>query len=154
MGAVVEACNGVVDKFTGDGFLAHFGIINSEIDHALEACYCAIRMRNALTKINSTRYLVDQPVVMMGIGINTGLVAAGTISTMRKAEYTVLGSTVNLASRIEGLTKEFGVDCLVSDQTYSLVEEKLLFQQMPARVLRGISDPIKIHWLLPMNNWP
>lgn len=155
LGAVVEACSGEIDKFTGDGFLAYFGL-NSEttVNHAEEACWCAIRLRSALMNINSTRYGFDQTVVSIGMGIHSGLVAAGTISTINKKEFTILGSTVNLASRIEALTKFFGVDCLISEETAKRVQEKFVLQQMPPQRLRGVSEVATTNWLSPLNLWP
>ncbi|MBC7467371.1 MAG: adenylate/guanylate cyclase domain-containing protein [Bdellovibrio sp.] len=155
LGAVVEACAGEIDKFTGDGFLAYFGINSStEVNHAEVACWCAIRLRAALMVINSTRYGFDQPVVSIGMGIHSGPVAAGTISTLNKKEFTVLGSTVNLASRIESLTKFFGVDCLISEETSKRVQDKFVLKEMPPQRLRGVSETATTHWLSPLNIWP
>ena len=151
LGAVVEHCHGSIDKFTGDGFLAHFGVTEQVDNHAKNACECALRMRVALEKLNSTRYLALQPIVNIGIGINSGVVAAGTISTHGRQEFTVLGSVVNLAARIEGLTKYFGVDCLISTATQSGLNEAFLLQKMPERRLRGVEDSETTFWLLPMN---
>lgn len=148
----IEKQNGVVDKFTGDGFLAHFGITQANDSHALAACRAALGMRKALATINQQRHLSDQPVLSIGIGINTGPVAAGIISIGKKSEFTVLGRSVNIASRIENLTKDFSVDCLIADSTAKLVESELMLQQMPERQLRGVNEKAFVHWLLPMNN--
>jgi class 3 adenylate cyclase len=156
MGSIVEACGGTIDKFTGDGFLAHFGVLGREQEDvdakfAEAACWCAIRIRECLTEINLTRHIREQPTVEVGIGIHSGVVASGVISTFSKSEFTVLGTTVNTASRIESLTKEFSVDCLVSDDLYKLCSEKFDFQPMPVRILRGLKASRLTYWLLPTN---
>jgi adenylate cyclase len=150
LGDAVELSGGVIDKFTGDGFLAYFGV-PSQANHAENACRAALRMRATLSSINNARYGSELPVISIGIGIHSGPVAAGVIATKSKSEYTVLGSTVNLASRIEGLTKFFGVDCLLSETTEQLLKDTFLLQKMPPRALRGVTESIGTSWLLPMN---
>ncbi len=151
LGSTIEACNGTLDKFTGDGFLAHFGIDQSETDHVIDACQAAVEIRKALMKINTQRFIVNQPVIAAGVGIHSGAVAAGYVRTMAKREFTVLGSTVNLASRIEGLTKFFSVDCLVSSGVERHAKKQFQFQNMPIQSLRGVSQPQETFWLLPTN---
>ena len=138
LGAVVEACGGTIDKFAGDGFLAYFGTHNSTTKHADEACWCAIRMRNILVKINSFRYVTEQIIISTGIGIHSGQVAAGLISAFQKSEYTILGSSVNTAARVESLTKLFSVDCLISSSTVERLTHPFLIQKMPIKPLRGL----------------
>lgn len=147
----VESAHGTIDKFTGDGFLAHFGVSSPCESHAEAACKAALGMRRALTDINQQRHILDQPVVSLGIGINSGPLAAGHIQIGQKTEFTVLGRAVNIASRVESLTKEFSVDCLISDTTAQLVKDLFLLQPMPERQLRGINEKATVHWLLPMN---
>ncbi|RYZ69602.1 MAG: adenylate/guanylate cyclase domain-containing protein, partial [Proteobacteria bacterium] len=147
----VESCKGTIDKFTGDGFLAHFGVIEPVENAAKLACQCALGIRKVLSTINRERHVSDQPTISIGIGINSGQVAAGVIVAGHKEEFTVLGKTVNVASRIEGLTKEFSVDCLMSSSTAELVKKDFMLQAMPERQLRGLNEKSVVHWLLPMN---
>jgi class 3 adenylate cyclase len=151
LGMVVEACGGVVDKFTGDGFLAHFGVLEEGGKHSADACWCAVRMRESLTKLNFERHIGNQPVVTIGVGIHTGEIASGVITTTSKAEFTVLGGVVNTASRIESLTKHFTVDCLVSEDVYNVCKDEFTFQKMPVQPLRGIRSEQPTYWLLPTN---
>lgn len=153
LGMVVEACGGVVDKFTGDGFLAHFGVLEKNTSHIQDACWCAVRIRESVAKLNLQRYFADQPVVAVGMGIHTGVVASGVISTSVKSEFTVLGDVVNLAARIENLTKEFLVDCLVSQSVFEACKERMQFQKMPLRSLRGVKSSQPTYWLLPTNRF-
>lgn len=151
LGMVVEASGGVVDKFTGDGFLAHFGILEKNNTHVQDACWCAVRIRECVEKLNLNRYFNQEVVVAVGIGIHTGIVASGVITTSVKAEFTVLGDVVNLAARIEGLTKEFTVDCLVSEAVYKSCKEQFSFQKMPHRQIKGFKESQETYWLLPTN---
>lgn len=151
LGEEVEANDGTVDRFTGDGFLAHFGFEKSIEHHAEQACSTAIAIRKKITEINTKRYFQDETVVTAGIGIHTGTAAYCRIETNQLEQVTVLGDTVNTAARIEEMTKYFIVDVLVSDETYSVIEDKFSFQKMPPKSIRGKKKTIQTHWLLPTN---
>ena len=146
---IVETAHGAVDKFTGDGLLAHFGVLRQDPHHAYHACLCALEIQSSLGTVNRLRVVEDQPEVSVGIGIGTGLVAAGTISTGKKSEFSVFGDVVNTASRIENLTKHLQVPILVSEATYLLVEPMLEFERMPVIPLRGKKGDHVTYSLLP-----
>jgi adenylate cyclase len=153
LGLVVEACNGYLDKFTGDGFLAHFGVLEetSKKQHMLDACWCAIRMREELAKLNQTRHASSMRTVNIGVGIHSGKVASGVLSTNSRVEFTIMGSVVNTASRIETLTKEFMVDCLVTQKVYEFCRNDLEFKPMPKKPLKGVKHPPLTYWISPVN---
>ncbi|GAA5523236.1 adenylate/guanylate cyclase domain-containing protein [Aliifodinibius salicampi] len=151
LGKEVENVGGRVDRFTGDGFMAHFGISDSLENHTESACRAALNMRDALQSINNKRYYEVESVVATGIGIHTGTVAYGKIETSQIKQETVLGDVVNTTSRIEELTKYFSVDILLSEQSYHLLKEEFVFQKMPAQQLRGKKKEMVTYWLLPMN---
>ena len=151
LGSVVERGGGAVDRFTGDGFLAHFGILQDDDTHTKSACRVAIEMRAALQEINAQRYLDVERVVSIGIGIHSGEVAYGEIKTDQINQKTVLGDVVNTAARIEGLTKHFSVDILLSNDSYECVRDEFNFQKMSPRKLSGKRKQVVTHWLLPMN---
>lgn len=153
MGMVVEACGGVVDKFTGDGLMAHFGILESNPSHVLDACWCAIRLRDCVTNLNLQRYMDQQPIIAIGMGIHTGTLASGVISTSVKREFTVFGDVVNFAARLESLTKDFVVDCLVSEAVYKASQSQFAFQKMPSREIKGFLSNHETYWLLPTNRF-
>jgi adenylate cyclase len=123
LGEEVEANGGTVDRFTGDGFLAHFGFEKPIEYHAEQACKAAIAIREKLSEIN----------------------------TNQLEQVTVLGDTVNTAARIEEMTKYFMVDVLVSDATYSVVRDNFSFRKMPLKTMKGKKKTIQTHWLLPTN---
>jgi len=151
LGQVVERCGGTIDKFTGDGFLAHFGVANESTTHVEDACRCAILLREHLARLNVQRHAGDQRVVSIGIGIHSGDVAGGVVRASFKAEFSVFGTVVNTAARIEALTKDFGVDCLVSETIYAEVRDTFAFKEMPHRPLKGIRASQLTYWLLPTN---
>ncbi|REL38450.1 adenylate/guanylate cyclase domain-containing protein [Rhodohalobacter sp. SW132] len=152
LGNEIEINGGTVDRFTGDGFMAHFGINGKADNHAESACNAAIDLRKRLTEINSERYRNDQLVVNSGIGLHTGEVAVGNITTGKITQLTILGDTVNTASRIEGLTKFFSVDVLVSESTQMRISDLFKFQKMPLKKLKGKEKIVQTYWLLPTNS--
>lgn len=151
LGEEVENNSGVVDRFTGDGFLAHFGVDETDINHANLACRAALDMRKRLSRINSDRYLKQDKVLNIGMGLHTGEVAVGEITSGKITQRTILGDTVNTASRIETLTKFFSVDALLSESTKNLLSENLKLQKMPLKKLKGKERSVQTYWLLPMN---
>lgn len=151
LGNEVEKNGGTVDRFTGDGFLAHFGVENSDRNHSDAACNAILDQRARLVTINSARYLNEEMVVNIGIGVHSGEVAVGDITTGRTTQLTILGDTVNTASRIESLTKYFAVDALISESTHNELSGNLKLQKMPIKKLKGKKQDIQTYWLLPTN---
>jgi adenylate cyclase len=112
--------NGMVDKFIGDAIMAVWGTPLQDPEHASKAVHAALEMAAAVAAHRDTLQLSGQP-VRIGIGINSGLVSAGNFGCSRRFDYTVLGDNVNLASRVEGLTKYYPVTILITQQTRALL---------------------------------
>jgi adenylate cyclase len=151
LGNIVEKNHGTVDQFTGDGFFAHYGFSTEDKNHAENACQTVLDLRKTLTEINNRRYSDIQMMINVGIGIHTGEAAYCEITTDNFKQRTVMGDTVNTASRIGDLTKYFIVDALVSKETYELVQDKFKFQKLHEKNLRGKKNSIHTYWLLPLN---
>ncbi|MBI3978945.1 MAG: adenylate/guanylate cyclase domain-containing protein [Chloroflexi bacterium] len=148
--AVVVAEGGMVNKFGGDSLLAVFGTpLNPAEDHAARAVRCAMAMRRALADFNRAQTESGGPTLRIGVGIATGPAIAGNVGGSERIEYTVIGDTVNLASRLQALTKDLGVDVLVSAPTYASAASVLSIEgtSLPAVSVRGKSEPVAAYAL-------
>ena len=136
---VVGRHGGHVDKFMGDGMLAVFGA-DGQPDHAARAVAAARALREGLQRFNDAR--PGEPALKLGVGVHTGKLVSGIVGGGGKMEFTVIGDTVNTASRLESLTKEKGVDVLVSESTVTASGA----QGEPAGevTLRGRTTPLRI----------
>ena len=145
----VEKTNGVVDKFIGDAVMAHWGTAYSAGSPAKDAFNCvkaALMMRKSLYYMNQKRMPGDKgnPPIMIGCGINTGIVTAGQLGSDMRMEYTVIGDPVNLASRIESLNKPLGTDILISEDTYDLIQHQFITEEMPSVTVKGKEKPVRL----------
>ena len=145
----VERNGGTIDKFIGDAVMAHWGAaysLGSPEKDALHCVYSALLMRKALYEMNKRRKKGDHgdPMINIGCGINSGLVTAGQLGSDMRMEYTVIGDPVNLASRIEALTKPLGVDILISENTWRLTNKRIITEEMPSVTVKGKEKPVRI----------
>jgi adenylate cyclase len=116
---IVVRNEGMIDKFIGDGVMVVFGAPKEDPyqeEHALKA---ALEIRSALLALRSQREEQGLPSISVGIGINSGVAVVGNIGTSQRMEYTAIGDTVNLASRLESATRQLNVDILISEYTYN-----------------------------------
>ncbi|MDR1863815.1 MAG: HAMP domain-containing protein [Treponema sp.] len=151
----VEKTGGVVDKFIGDAVMAHWGTAytaGSPEEDALNGVTAALMMRGALLEMNSGRRADDprNPPIRIGCGINSGVVTAGQIGSERRMEYTVIGDPVNLASRTEALNKPMGTDILITENTWNLMGNHLITEEMPPVKVKGKEKPIRLFAVINM----
>ena len=149
---VIVNHGGIVNKFGGDSVLAVFGTpLNSNDDHAAQAVRTALAMQFALDKFNRVQKGQDLPALKIGIGIATGPVIAGNVGGEERIEYTVIGDTVNLASRLEGKTKEIEDDILLSEPTYIQASGHITIQAtlLPAISVKGKQEPVTVYAVSP-----
>ncbi len=141
---------GVLDKFIGDAIMALFGVpVGKTIEEdAQAAACCAIAMRSALRKLNAEREALGEPPIEMGIGIHTGTLVVGNIGTKERTEYTVVGDAVNLASRLETMTKTLGQPVLISESTAELLSDMDL-TELGAYEIRGRVEPVRLFTVGP-----
>jgi class 3 adenylate cyclase len=147
--AAVRSNGGIIDKFMGDGMLAVFGAPVTQLDHASRAVQAARDIRVALTRVNEGRSLRNLPAVACGIGIHSGPVVTGCVGTGAHLEFTVLGDTVNTAARLEALTKERGLDVILSGETVARTAGGMGggFPSLGEVSLRGRRESVRIHGL-------
>lgn len=144
MVAIINKHGGVVDKFIGDAIMAVWGAPNgSERDpqNAVKAC---IEMRQSLDQLNSLRKSRGQVPIKIGIGLHRGEAISGTIGSSERMEYTVIGDTVNQASRIESSTKAFGTDFLLSDSLADFVKDEFIVEEAGRVEVKGKSEPLTL----------
>src|SRR5262249_28499517 len=123
MAAEIFACGGTIEKYSGDAILAVFGLVNTAPDDALRALTCADRMLTALKVWNRERAVHGQPALAIGIGLNYGPAVVGDVGSEQGLSFTVIGDTVNAASRLQSLTRELGAPLLVGDALVAKVAE-------------------------------
>jgi adenylate cyclase len=150
MTRMVECVNktgGVVDKFIGDAVMAVWGAPVSAGSSARDALNCvraALMMRVSLKEFNRDRGGDRKPLIRIGCGISTGNVLAGQIGSSERMEYTVIGDPVNLASRTESLNKPLGTDILITENTWDLIKEYIISEEMPPVRVKGKAKPIRM----------
>jgi adenylate cyclase len=140
--------DGVVDKYIGDAIMAVFGAPVAKPDTAIHAVRAAIGMRKALAALNEKLVARGMKAIATGIGIHTGQLVAGNIGSEKRMEYTVIGDAVNLASRLEGATKELGVAVLISQDTYDLVKDHVEARPVKEITVKGREQPVMTYEVL------
>jgi adenylate cyclase len=148
MSDVIEQHNGVIDKYIGDAIMALFDVPVSKQDAPEQAVNAALKMVNALATLNTALLNEKALPIRIGIGIHSGDVVAGNMGSENRLNYTVIGDSVNLASRLEGLTKYFGVTIIVSEATAKKCKS-LSFKELGRVQVKGKKNAITIFEPLP-----
>ena len=149
----VDKTGGYIDKFIGDGIMAHWGTASTAGSPRKDAFNCvkaALMMRKALFFMNRERKTGDysNPLIHMGFGISSGMVTAGLFGGDNHAEFSVIGNSVNLAARINNLTKQLGADILVCEDTWNLIGDKFITKEMPPVNIKGEEQPVRTYAII------
>ncbi len=142
---VIFSNNGVIDKFIGDAIMVFFGAPVEDKEHAIKACRCALEMVKRLEGFNKENSNKGWPTIRIGIGINTDVVVIGNMGSESKMDYTVIGDGVNLASRVEGLTKEFKVPIVISHKTAEKVKDYFELVPLGETKVKGKEEIVKVY---------
>jgi adenylate cyclase len=142
--AVEGEHGGMINKFLGDGFMALFGVGSTAHNHADRAVAAGQSMMRALERLNLERAQGGQDSIAIGIGINTGPAIVGSIGSPERMEFTVIGNTVNVASRIEALNKTLGTSLLMSRATRDALQRPPALQALPPQPVKGVDEPVEI----------
>jgi len=139
---------GTLDKYIGDAIMAIFGAPWPQKDHPDRACGTAVDMVNTLQSLKRTWEEKGLPVLDIGIGINTGTMMVGNMGSERRFDYTVIGDNVNLASRLESLTKVYGVTIVVSESTWNLVRGNFVGRELDVVRVKGRLHSVAIYEIM------
>jgi adenylate cyclase len=139
---------GTLDKYIGDAIMAFWGSPYPQDDHAIRACNCALEMSRSLEKLNAKWKDEGRKPISIGIGLNTGPVNVGNMGSDKRLAWTVMGDNVNLASRLEGMTKQYRSQVVISEGTYRQVAEQFVCRDLDRIRVKGKLQPVTIYELL------
>jgi len=149
---IVMDNRGLVDKYIGDAIMAFWGAPIDNPLHATHACTAAIKMSHALRTLNTGWIAKGQPPLAIGIGINTGDVVVGNMGSQRRFNYTIMGDEVNFASRLEGTTKAYGVECIISESVKTFITKDpahtFVLRELDQVLVKGKKAPRRLFQLL------
>jgi len=144
----IHSNKGTVDKYIGDAIMAFWGAPNYFEGHANLACNSALECLNLLTILNNELMLHDFPPLNTRFGIHTGNAIIGNMGYSERLNYTAVGDTVNLASRLEGINKFYNTSIIISNDTYNLVKDEFITRRLDKIIVKGKTNWIVIHELL------
>ncbi len=154
---------GTLDKYIGDAIMAVFGSPLPIPDHAWMAVQTAIDMRHRLHEFNIKRVEklkpqnqkeLDMATIKIGIGINSDTVISGNIGSTRRMEFTAIGDGVNLGSRLEGASKQYGTDAIISETTFKLCGDRLWVRELDRIQVKGKNQPVSVYELVGLKSDP
>lgn len=150
MSNIILEMRGTIDKYEGDAIISFFGAPIEFEDHARRACISAIRMRRVEKELNErvlAEKMSEYPLYTR-IGINTGEMVVGNMGTAQKMDYTIMGNSVNLAARLEGVNKQYGSWTLMSEAVYEAGGKDFVTRQFDRVRVVGINQPVRLYELL------
>jgi adenylate cyclase len=146
--------DGTLDKYIGDAIMAIYGAPLDLPDHASRACRSALDMIGELGKLNEKWIAEGKTPMDIGIGINTGPMMVGNMGSEQRFDFTVMGDSVNLGSRLEGANKNYQTNVIISQYTYERVKHEFLCMELDSVRVKGKREPVKIYNLVGRNDLP
>ena len=144
MTTIVHKHRGTIDKYMGDAMMAFWGAPVADENHALHAVEASLEMISALVTVNKIFQQRDWPIINIGIGLNTGEMNVGNMGSEFRMAYTAMGDAVNLGSRLEGLTKQYGAPIIVSETTVQAVKD-YAYREIDRVRVKGKTEPVTIY---------
>lgn len=144
----IYKADGVVDKFIGDGVMGIWGAPKSNPLDPVKAVQAALQIRKAVARLNDTRISRGQKPLYIGIGIHYGSAVAGNIGSAQKLEYTVVGDSINTASRIESATKVYGQDFIISESVANAVKNDFIVEELGSVAIEDKTAPLRLYKVL------
>jgi adenylate cyclase len=147
---IIMELRGTIDKYEGDAIISFFGAPVDLADHARRACMAAIRIKRAEVVLNA-KFLAEKlspSELRTRIGINTGDMTVGNMGTVQRMDYTMMGSNVNLASRLEGVNKQYGTWIMLSEITQAECANDFTFRKLDRVRVVGINQPVRLYELI------
>jgi len=148
MSSAILDFDGTINQLLGDAIFAYWGAPIDQEDHALRACRAALRCRQFLRELEAGWVAEGLPARTYRFGINTGEVIVGNVGSSSRLKYTLIGDDVNLASRLETANKYYGTQILISEETYSLINDRLVAREIDIIRVVGRSKPVRVYELL------
>jgi adenylate cyclase len=148
MTSIVLKYDGTLDKYEGDALMAFWGAPLAQKDHALRTCYAALDMQKRLAELRPKWKKEGKPELAARCGVNTGIVIVGNMGGKDRFDYTVIGDSVNLASRLEGANKQYQSQIMISDFTFNHVKGKVVTRELDLIQVKGKTEPVKVYELL------
>jgi PAS domain S-box-containing protein len=145
---IVLNYKGTLDKYIGDALMAVFGSPASLEEHPWMAMQAAVEMRYRLVEFNQARIEKGLMPISIGMGLHSDEVVSGNIGSSKRMELTSIGDGVNLASRLEGASKQYGTDLIISENTFHDYAEKLIVRELDFITVKGKSKPVRIYELV------
>jgi adenylate cyclase len=139
---------GTVDKFEGDAIIAFFGAPNQLPNHAAVACRACFQMQVRLAELRQRWRAAGRPELKMRIGLNTGVAVVGNMGSRQRMDYTMMGDSVNIAARLEGVNKVYGTYTMVSASTFAKVADEFIGRELDAINVVGKAEPVAVYELI------
>jgi len=156
MTEVVFRHRGTIDKYMGDGIMALFNAPREDAEHALNAIRTALEFQERAIPFSARWEAKLGVAIRCGVGINSGEAIVGSLGSKQRNEYTAIGDPVNLAARLESVTKDYRVPIIVSEHTYEYVKGRFPTKELDTVTVKGKSQPVKIYGVMPssMRKYP
>lgn len=149
---IVLGYRGTIDKYMGDAIMAFWGAPVPSEEHAYTACVSALKQLHKLDELKKKWHDQGLPLIDIGIGLNSGPAVVGNMGSAHRMDYTAMGDSINLGSRLEGTNKVYGTRIIISEYTYESVKDRVITRELDLIRVKGKNEPVKIYELLDIKN--